>query len=746
MRLSNVTGCILLCMAIAWLVVPAFSQDHDADVAAIVKDVGDIRIGGSIPGPVVAFGEDAFVVVQGSSGPNRIPAISAARYGEGRAVVAGHESLITAEAEEGGTPIVASAARWAGDGDSPKVAIFKFDGMLDKLGNVGVECAEVSAEDVRAGLVGHDVLLTQGYHFDAEDEDAALLGDIDQFVQKGGGLITSICPWGWKYYDPEMNIATELGMNALLVRMGLAWSDGMLGATEDGAYKTDIEIAPLTHARAALAGLVDHVTDEAQLTDEELRQAGVTLSRTALAIPPDDESFLPTLHDVTAKYGGGEYPQPDAPVKTDNPFARLSATFYLSKSKTQGPDEIEAHPAAGAFPGATPADAERVTQTLAIDTTTPAWHSTGLYAPAGEVITVTVPADAADKGLNVRLGCHTDGLWGKDEWKRFPEITRSTPIKGETARIANPFGGLVYIDVPKDCELGDVDVTIAGAVRAPLFVYGETILSEWRDGIREYPGPWTELETDSIILTVPSHEIRELDNPEALMAFWDHALDLQADLAGWSRDRERPERIVADVQISAGYMHSGYPIMTWLDAPALAVDLEALTTKGSWGHFHELGHNHQSGHWTFGGTGEVTCNLFAVYVHNVAARLDTEGHPALDPEGVAKMQKEHLDAGAPYDKWQGSPFLALSMYMQIKDAFGWSPFCNVFAGYRDDAEENLPKTDDEKRDQFMVRMSREIGKNLGPFFDTWGVPVSDGAKQSIADLPAWMPENFPPEA
>jgi hypothetical protein len=39
----------------------------------------------------------------------------------------------------------------------------------------------------------------------------------------------------------------------------------------------------------------------------------------------------------------------------------------------------------------------------------------------------------------------------------------------------------------------------------------------------------------------------------------------------------------------------------------------------------------------------------------------------------------------------------------------------------------------------MVRMSRATGRNLGPFFQAWGVPTTDAARRSIAGLPAWMP-------
>ncbi len=374
-----------------------------------------------------------------------------------------------------------------------------------------------------------------------------------------------------------------------------------------------------------------------------------------------------------------------------------------------------------------------------MDTRVPDWHGTGLYAGAGEPITVRMPEAAADKGLRVRIGCHTDGIWHHDSWMRFPEISRSYALSGTTTTVASPFGGLIYIEVPRGCSLGALELSIEGAVDAPRFVLGETTLAEWRDTVRQFPGPWAELEGRNVILTVPSHEIRGLDDPEALMLLWDYALDLAADLAAMPRERERPERIVADVQISAGYMHSGYPIMTWLDAPAVAVSLADLTTKGSWGHFHELGHNHQSGHWTFDGTGEVTVNLFTVYVHEMACRLPGRGHPELTPENMAAKMAAHREAGAPFEKWKSDPFLALCMYIQLRDAFGWQAFRNVFASYRTDPPEALPKSDDEKRDQWMVRFSREVGRDLGPFFQAWGVPTSEAARASIADLPDWMP-------
>jgi hypothetical protein len=46
------------------------------------------------------------------------------------------------------------------------------------------------------------------------------------------------------------------------------------------------------------------------------------------------------------------------------------------------------------------------------------------------------------------------------------------------------------------------------------------------------------------------------------MQLWDRCADAAADLVALPRARTSPERFVADVQIAAGSMHSGYPMMS----------------------------------------------------------------------------------------------------------------------------------------------------------------------------------------
>ena len=297
--------------------------------------------------------------------------------------------------------------------------------------------------------------------------------------------------------------------------------------------------------------------------------------------------------------------------------ARLASVLFVLEQNRTPPEYARAHPRAADFPGPVPDNAPRITRSLTINTTIPRWHSTGLYAVPGELVTVTVPAKVAKaSGFHVRVGAHSDRVWHRSEWKRMPEVSRRFPISTAKTLVANAFGGLIYVEVPADAGLGSVTIEIKGAVAAPLFVLGETDLDAWRDEIRHAPAPWAEIAGRNMIVTTDAREVRGLDDPAAVAEAWDRVLDLSAELAAWpSAARSSPERFVVDRQISAGYMHSGYPLMAHLDQQANLVNTKHLRSECNWGFYHEVGHNHQVGDWTFDGTVEVTVNLFTLYVY-----------------------------------------------------------------------------------------------------------------------------------
>ena len=709
-----------------------------SDQTALRQGVAEIAAPG-LPGPVAVFGPSAFAVVVGRVGKGlSAPVVAAGRLGDGSVVAFGHPGYLEKEALDTADTglLVLNAIHWlVRPGRALRV------GVRDRPDLVAFLRAHQIAVDALDGTgwtgnLGADAVVSCPLADLTPKETAAL----DRYVRGGGGLLTAELGWGWLQLNPGKTLAQH-GGNRLLGSAGLLWADGTLDRTSAQGYVAGTPPTAMFNASTALDSVLAGTVDE-------MPQAMETTLLAARTLPPGDTLLLPRLEALRAAHRSDPLLSLQQPLTQAQPLERLLLTLEVQRAMHLPANQVRALPAAAAFPGLVPDTAPRVTRTVQIDTGIPDWHSTGLYAAPGETVTVTVPSAAAKMGLQVRIGAHTDPLWQLAKWERAPEITRAFPIHAAYTRAANAFGGPVYIVVPSGCKAGIVSVTIGHAVEAPLFVRGQTGLDAWRQTVRNAPAPWAELQGNNVILTLPSRVVRDLDDPEALMTLWDRILDSYADFAGISRHRTRPERYCTDRQISAGYMHSGYPIMTGLDVASDFVSTHVILTNGegktkSWGFFHEMGHNHQQPDWTFEGTGEVTNNVFALYILDTVCGVTARTHPAIEPAARQARLQKYLGGGAKFDQWKADPFLALTMYIQLQQGFGWETYKKVFAEYRRLPDGERPKTDGEKRDQWMVRFSRASGHNLGPFFQAWGVPTTPGARASIADLPAWMPADFP---
>ena len=701
-------------------------------------------------GPLVIVGGDAFPVVLGKDHEFRAPVVAAARAGTGRVVAFGHAGYLSKEAlgKADGGRLVANAVAWTGarlgtPSEPVRVGVLGAPDLVAYLQQQGFQVEAL--DDTWLGRLGRFDVLCLSPSALSDSETSAVAA----WVRSGHGLLAAEKGGDWLAAHPGKT-ASDYPGNALLRGAGIHWAEGDLGRPEGaGCFGSDLSCG-LTCADKALGAIAAHVAGTTKYSPREVGEAAYAVMRAVSALPPDDTTLRPAIVDLLSGHQADFTKITAEPVTEEDPLARLALGMEAEEARRLPAAQVVPSPAAEAFPGPVPTDAPRVTRTVEVDTAVDGWHSTGLYAAPGELITVEAPTSAADRGLRLRIGAHSDTLWHLDSWERAPDITRTFPIAGERTAGANAFGGPIYVEVPEKCGLGVIRLTITNAVEAPYYVLGKTDPAEWRSSIRLRPAPWAELEGRNLILTVPSSVVRDLNDPEAAMAFWDEVLDADAGLASMPRQRQRPERICTDVQISAGYMHSGYPIMAFLDVVGIILSPTKLCGDhdggAAWGFFHELGHNHQSSDWNFEGTGEVTCNLFTLYDYETVCDTPAEKtREQCTREWREEATREYLAAGASFTKWQEDPFLGLIMYQQLKEGFGWDAFKRVFAEYRSLPADQKPKTDDERRDQWMVRFSRAVGRNLGPFFQVWGIPTSEQARQLIADLPGWIPEGFPPQ-
>jgi len=715
-----------------------------ADYDALLDGVSKIAICG-VPGSLCLFSPQAFPLVAASHDKKLAAVVAATRLGKGRAVEFGHNGYFgraTLDKDDTGR-LFLNAVQWAGtagEKKGPRVGVRKAGEAQKFLAGKQVDAVALDGKDWLAQLKDCNVLVIEAGGFSPGEELAA----VKAFVENGGGIVVAGCPWGWAQVTGK-DLRTQYPANLLLGPAGMVAADTYVGPTADGGFSVAKEPDKLMHAGVALDMLVAQSKVGPPPSKKDLAQASATLMLAVRSVVPEDTLLLPRIRELLKDLGDSAVPLPSKPLKESNGLARVLVALQDMELHLLPPEKITAHPAAKGFPYEVPADAQRVTRKLEVDTAVPDWHSTGLYAAPGEVIEITLPDTAAAKGLGLRIGAHTDGIWHHEAWSRWPSISWHAPLKTPVTRIANPFGGAVYIEVPHNCKLGTLSVQVGNAIAAPYYVLGKTDVKEWRETIRNQPAPWAELECPGIILTVPSKVVRTLDDPEELMKFWSKVIQAEDELAAWKpEDRKRPERMVCDQDISAGYMHSGYPIMTFLDVIETNVNVKKITTVGEkgWGQWHELGHNHQSGDWTPSGGGEVTVNLFSMYVLSQVHGLPlekTRPDELSQPRRLKKL-KAYLASDKTPATWD--PFTGLVLYYQLIDGFGWDTLKKVIAEYRGLPNNERPKNDSAKWSQWMVRYSKATGKNLGPFFQKWKAPVTQKALDEIKALPEWMHPDF----
>lgn len=715
---------------------PSQARPTTLDTSKLLDGVKTIpRLGA--PGPVVAYGPQAVPVLKFAARENESALAVAAPLGKGRVLIFGHNSYLGGEASEGDIErLLTNAARWCSGKEKPRVGIkgAKSAPIFEKA---GFRLVNMDKLDKRT-LHECDVLIYNAQGL-TDPGEAALL---QEYIAAGGGFISGITGWAFNMTSGK-DFAIGFRGNDLLAPAGVAWTDASAG---DAPIAAVTEVNPALNASTALALLTPKLgTAPAPIPPTQLQQAAHTIALALPAMPA--ASRAPFQHAVALATAGSPVviPTKEKPLDiTRDAAARAAVSLQARLAQFVAPADLKPHPAAAVFPGRVTPQGRPVAKVVTIDPAIPGWQSTGLYADAGARITIKLPPEFAGQGYAVRIGSHTDDLSKLEQWKRVPQVSTSTSLSAADTTTGNAFGGLVYIVVPDKPKLSTAfKVSITGAVESPLFILGQSTDAQWQQQLGS-AAPWAELACPGVILSVPIAVARGIKNPTELMKYWQRVVEAEDDLSNVASQRRRPERIVPDVQISAGFMHSGYPIMIHLPQAQEMTSYDGKNVAPGWGFYHELGHNHQRPEWTPEGTTEVTCNLFSLYIfEHVLGRAKETGHPGVTTIAQDEHWQKYVQSGKSYATWKSDPFLALTIYIQLIDGFGFDTLKKVIRSYQGNDFGPSAKTETEKIDQWMVRYSKISGKNLAPLFETWGIPITSAAKAEVASLPGWMPKGFP---
>lgn len=720
-----------------WLAV----HDIAADQEYLLRGMGQTSWGGW-PSPVLPIGEWSFPVAFAEGGyTSEIPVISASHAGKGRILGYGHESWVYGSGGVEEAAFSLRAVEWACGANAVVGLAYGagFDGFQDDLESQGHTVQTSVSPDNLSGL---DCLLDEFWN-GHDDEDNQ---NIVSFLLGGGGVIMGGHAWYWSYSNTDL--AHNYPANKIANETGLFVSSAW------GYNEVDMSQIPheLSRPRAAIEAIRDDRIEGHTLSNEEATIADSTLSLCTNVVSLDFHDFWAPLREVVNQTGWTviEYGTLWEDVGYDLGEDPVADTLLrVETALTQGlpADQLPSHPSHQEFPGEVPSNASRIVRTVSVDGNQSGLPSnfgyssarahvrmtTGTYAAPGEVVSVTIPPRLVDSGAYILVGAHSDNLWGKDQLHRHPEIVRWWYVDDTEMEVGNAFGGPIYVAIEPGSTLGIFEVTISNAVDAPTYNHGETDVEDWIQTHRHAPAPWAEIGSDQFILSVPSHEIRDLEDPDDLMDWWDQALEMEHELYGFL-PWPRVERAVFDAQISAGWMHSGYPFMAHdLSAPEV-VNLAHMSTEGDWGMFHELGHNHQWMPSTLPGTTETGCNFASIYL--MEELVGITGHGAVSPDQRESRTRAYFDNGANISDW--SVWVALETFLMIKEEWSWGEITSALSVYYDLPAAEVPSTDEEKFNAWVIHMSNSTGFNLAPYHAAWGFPLVQNTFDDLSHLPVWI--------
>lgn len=691
---------------------------------------------GQNPGQIGCFGETAGIISYYPDGSVDGSMIIAATLGKGRIIALPDHQMLNMHtyATTGDTlQFFENSLNWLTQNSNKTVRILTKRGELATwLKNSGysqvthtkkLDLETLKSTDVIVGWLGSNLT----------HEEVAVLRES---VLNGTALF--ICDSGYGYSWWWNKKEYEIPLNQLLK------DAGVLFGGRASKYSETVSITKPTIKRFLWSDLIEEIKKTGKSTNNETENiCGEILSLVGSSLPPND---LRTLEFQAYIMQRIQQLTPSFEHPTEDPIEKAILTFEANTLQQLPVEKITKHRMADIWYGAINEPADRSKKNIVLNTEIPQWRPLGMYAPAGEIVTIEFPEEFVGKGYKIRVNAHVDNISQRKKWIRIPKVHRSFDINTSSLQVGAAVGGSLFVDFGKNApNLGDIQITVTGAVEQPHFIFGKHSNNDWNKTIKRKPAPYVIVETPRIILhepmDAPCSTAGEVKDMEALATFWDNAVRLEDELyLKQNKSRTYAEILNRDVQISAGYAHAGYPYQAswnWMNS----FDLQLLREKGSWGNFHEMGHNHQESWWTMSQDIEVTVNLFSNYVmEHLSPGYAFDWGRMSNPLHVWGQSKKFLQEKPIYDDLNAMD--KLYFYLLIADHFGWDTYKNVFKSYKEQNQKTphkMPKTDEEKLDQLFIHLSRETGYNLCDYFSAWNRTPSDEALEQVSQLPSWDP-------
>ncbi|PEE55443.1 M60 family metallopeptidase [Bacillus cereus] len=356
------------------------------------------------------------------------------------------------------------------------------------------------------------------------------------------------------------------------------------------------------------------------------------------------------------------------------------------------------------------------------------YEPTGLYAKPNEQITINVEGN---QDIQVYIGTYSyDASWREDS------KIKSFILKPGVNTIQSPNGGLIYFYNKQ--QGGSIRTTITtGGTTTPFFELGKHTKQDLINMLDQYPNAHAvELKGERVLITASPARVKKYllgsnTDPVQLLKKMDEATRIQDKVAGLSEEQVDKHYVhyVEENHSPDYYMYAtSYRTAYVGDAIQYVLDINKFITDG-WGPWHEAGHLRQQSPWKFYNMTEVQNNIYSLSVEkafNQPSNLEKSG---IYPKAFQYLEQVNKN----YDEIS-DVFVKLVMLWQLQLAYGEDFYPKLHQLYRDMPSSELPQTDENKKQLFMISASKVAKQNLIPFFEKWGLRPNNDTIQKVAAL------------
>lgn len=396
-------------------------------------------------------------------------------------------------------------------------------------------------------------------------------------------------------------------------------------------------------------------------------------------------------------------------------------------------------------------------------------YSTGLYAGAGELITITVPDNLW--GLTAQIGVQTDDLSRNNAGLRESIVyTRKTLYPGKNT-VRSPLGGYLWI-VRDPNKIGDTQaiLKVGNAYAAPDFILGKTNPRSWAERVKLTTVPWLELRGEHFAFSVDRQHMRQYlatdaqfpEKMEKALTVWDGLISKFYDSFGFKKDvsddfyrmPKFQDRFVFDVQLvnnTVAHINNPQALMMVQNNRLYdnLVYLDSVSSLNIAGVYRQLRNKYKPHYYPFStyyssGSSFSTADIIPLYrqaEENVKHGLSKNvgdlfiGLSDNAPEVISYAAADSTkDIGHDIGSYKNvAAFLQMLQLVKYAAHYRNEPEWQFYSQlWSDCRKENVTGVDDS---YFFRKLCEHYATNFTPFFEHWGVNLTDAIRANASQYP-----------